>query len=136
VHGLRDAGESEGGLTSSVRRFASKFTQATNIVVQVRADGDIDLDDRLAAEMFQIIVEGLSNIRRHTQSARACIGMECSDSRLTVRIENDGTRGSVPKPFKPQSIAERAESLSGRAYVESFGDMGTSVIVEIPLQHK
>ena len=136
VHELRDEGEREGGLTSSVRRFASKFTQATNIVVQVRADGDVGLDDRLAAEMFQIIVEGLSNIRRHTQSARAFIGMESSDGRLTVRIENDGTSGSVPKPFKPQSIAERAESLGGRAYVESFGDMGTSVIVEIPLPVK
>jgi len=37
-------------------------------------------------------------------------------------------------PFKPRSIAERAQSLGGRAYVEFFGDMGTSVIVEIPLQ--
>jgi signal transduction histidine kinase len=136
VHGLRDAGGGEGGLNSSVRRFASKFTQATNIVVQVRADPDIGVDDRLASEMFQIIVEGLSNIRRHTQSTRAFIDMECSDSRLIVRIENDGTRGSTPAPFKPQSIAERALSLGGRASVETFGDMGTSVIVEIPLHAK
>jgi signal transduction histidine kinase len=136
VHGLRESGESERGLTSSVRRFASKFTQATNIIVQVRADSDIGVDDRLASEMFQIIVEGLSNIRRHTQSTRAFIGMECSDSRLIVRIENDGTRGSTPTPFQPQSIAERAHSLGGRAYVEFFGDIGTSVIVEIPLQDR
>lgn len=136
VHGLRDAGESEGGLISSVRRFASKFTQATDIVVQVRADGDIRVDDRLASEMFQIIVEGLSNIRRHTQSERALIDIERSDSRLILRIENDGTRGSTPPPFKPRSITERALSLGGRAYVEAFGDMGTSVIVEIPLQDK
>jgi signal transduction histidine kinase len=134
VHGLRDAGESEGGLTSSVRRFASKFSQATNIVVQVRAHSDIGVNDRLASEIFQIIVEGLSNIRRHTQCTRAFIDMECSDSSLIVRIENDGTRGSTPAPFKPKSIAERARSLGGRAYVEFFGDMGTSVIVEIPLQ--
>jgi len=136
VHGLRDAAESYGDLTSSIRRFASKFTQATNIVVQVRADADIGVDDRLASEMFQIIVEGLSNIRQHTQSARAFIDMECSDSRLILRIENDGTRGSTPPPFKPRSIAERALSLGGRAYVETFGDIGTSVIVEIPLQDK
>ena len=83
--------------------------------------------------MFQIIVEGLSNIRRHTESARAFIGLECSDNRLTLRVENDGTRGIVPGPFTPQSIAERAKALGGRAYVETFGDAGTSVIVEIPL---
>jgi signal transduction histidine kinase len=133
VHGLREAGESEDSLIPAVRRFASKFTQATNIVVQVRADTDIQVNDRLATEMFQMIVEGLSNIRRHTQSARAFIGLECSDNRLTLRVENDGTRGTVPKPFTPQSIAERAKALGGRAYVETFGDAGTSVIVEIPL---
>src|SRR5262249_21160669 len=38
VRGLRDERENEDGLTSSVRRFAAKFTQATNILVQVRAD--------------------------------------------------------------------------------------------------
>jgi signal transduction histidine kinase len=133
VHGLRMAGESEGSLMSAVRRFAPKFTQATNIAVQVRADTDFQVDDRLATEMFQMIVEGLSNIRRHTQSARAFIDMECSNSHLTVRIENDGTPGSVPTPFTPRSITERAESLGGRAHVEGFGDMGTSVIIEVPL---
>jgi signal transduction histidine kinase len=86
--------------------------------------------------MFQIIVEGLSNIRRHTQSTRAFIDIECSDSRVILRIENDGTQGLTATPFKPQSIAERAVSLGGRASVETFGDMGTSVIVEIPLQAK
>ena len=136
VRGLRDEGEYEDGLTSSVRRFAAKFTQATNILVQVRADSNVRVDDRLASEMFQIIVEGLSNIRRHTQSARAFIGMEHADNQLIVRIENDGTRGSKPIPFTPQSIAERATSLGGKAYVEFFGDMGTSVIVEIPLGEK
>lgn len=133
VRGLRDEGEYEVGLTSSVRRFAAKFMQATNILVQVRADSNVRVDDRLASEVFQIIVEGLSNIRRHTQSPRAFIGMERMDNRLIVRIENDGTRGSNPTPFTPQSIAERATSLGGKAYVEFFGDMGTSVIVEIPL---
>jgi signal transduction histidine kinase len=133
VHGLREAGGTEDSLLPAVRRFASKFSQATNIIVQVRADTDIHLDDRLATETFQMIVEGLSNIRRHTQSARAFIGLERSDSHLTLRIENDGTRGSVPEAFTPRSIAERAQLLGGRAYVETFGDMGTSVIVEVPV---
>jgi signal transduction histidine kinase len=133
VLGLRETGDSEDSLMPAVRRFATKFTQATNIVVQVRTDTEVPVNDRLASEMFQIIVEGLSNIRRHTQSARAFIGLECSDNRLILRVENDGTRGLVPKPFTPRSIAERAKTLGGRAYVETFGDAGTSVIVDVPL---
>jgi signal transduction histidine kinase len=133
VHILRQQGDSEDSLIPALRRFAAKFTQATNIVVQVRADSDIRIDDRLGAEIFQMIVEGVSNIKRHTQSERAFVGLECVDNRLTLRIENDGTRGIVPLPFTPQSIAERATALGGNAYVEMFGDAGTSVIVEIPL---
>lgn len=133
VKALRDAGAAEDSLLPAVRRFASRFSQATNILVQVRADTDIHLDDRLATEIFQMVVEGLSNIRRHSQSARAFVGLDYSGNRLRLRIENDGTKGAVPTPFTPRSIAERAQSLGGRAYVEIFGDLGTSVIVEIPV---
>jgi signal transduction histidine kinase len=128
VHVLREAGDSDDSLMPAVRRFAAKFSQATNIVVQVRADSDIQVDDRLSSEMFQMIVEGLSNIRRHTQSERAFIGLECNNGLLIMRIENDG---SPPKPFNPRSISERAKALGGRAYVETFGDYGTSVIIEV-----
>ena len=130
VHVLREAGDSDDSLMPALRRFAAKFSQATNILVQVRADTDIQVDDRLGTELFQMIVEGLSNIRRHTQSERAFIGLESKDGRLTLRIENDG---SPPDPFNPRSISERAQALGGRVNVETFGDYGTSVIVEVGL---
>ena len=131
VNGLKPTGEAS--LLASVKRFAEKFSQATNIAVQIRSNSAIQVDDRLATEIFQMIVEGLSNIRRHTESGRAFIGLESSDSRLILRIENDGTRGVVPEPFSPQSIAERATALRGHSSVEIFGDMGTSVIIDIPI---
>jgi signal transduction histidine kinase len=132
IHGLREAG-GEDSLLPAVRRFAAKFTQATNIVVQIRADEALEVDRRLSVEVFQIIVEGLSNIRRHTRSQRGFIGLERENGRLVLRIENDGTRGAVPEPFIPRSITERAQSLGGQARVEVFGDMGVSVIVEVPI---
>lgn len=67
--GLKEGGESENGLLSAVRRFAGKFTEATGIAVHIRAETDLRVNDRLAAEVFQMVVEGLSNIRRHTSSA-------------------------------------------------------------------
>lgn len=133
VHGLRELG-GENNLMAAIRRFADKFSQATNIVVQVRTDADIQMSDRISTEVFQMVVEGLSNIRRHTQSQRGFIGLEYDNRQLILRIENDGARGSVPNAFTPRSIAERAESLGGRASVQLFGEMGTSVIVEIPVK--
>ncbi|HXG65785.1 MAG TPA: hypothetical protein VNO70_11810, partial [Blastocatellia bacterium] len=114
-------------------RFGDKFTRTTGIVVQIRAASDIHLPGQLSGEIFQMIVEGLSNIRRHTQSERAFVGIECSKRLLRLRIENDGVPGLTPAVFTPDSIAERAEALGGQTRVEIFGDLGTSVVVEIPL---
>lgn len=131
VTGLKSGNEDT--LMPGLRRFAAKFTQATNILVQVRGDDGIQVDNRIASEIFQMIVEGLSNIRRHTQSQRGFIDLERTDGSVILRIENDGLSGVAIEPFTPRSIAERAESLGGRVKVQLFGEMGTSVIVEIPV---
>jgi signal transduction histidine kinase len=133
VRELREDGRGERSLLSAVRRFAAKFTQATNIIVQVKADDNIKLADELTSEIFQMIVEGLSNIRKHTQSMRAYIGLGCSGGRLVLRIENDDPKAKSPARFTPRSIMERAEALGGRAYVEAYDSIGIAVVAEIPL---
>ena len=116
-----------------MRRFATKFSEATGIAVQVNARGDIRVGDRLAAEAFQIVAEGLSNVRRHTQAGLATVSLKCGNGFFSLHIENNGAGGSVPLSFTPRSITERAEALGGYAHVESLGQDGTAVVVEIPL---
>ncbi len=101
--------------------------------MEVNAPTDIRVNDRLAAEVFQMIVEGLSNVRRHTESQRAAIGIACRDNQLIVRITNDNTDSSVADIFAPRSITERAAALGGRAYVKTERDGDTVITVEIPL---
>ena len=55
-------------LVPAVKRFAAKFSDATGIRVDVDADSTISVNDRLAGEVFQMISEGLSNVRRHSQA--------------------------------------------------------------------
>src|SRR5262249_12277208 len=62
---LKEKGEREGSLLPAVWRFATRFSEATGIAVQVEAEADIQVEDRLAAEAFQMVAEGLSNVRRH-----------------------------------------------------------------------
>ncbi|HSE98919.1 MAG TPA: histidine kinase [Blastocatellia bacterium] len=133
VRQLRVSDGAEGNVLSAVRRFTSKFTRATDILVQLKADPEIDLPDEIASEIFQMIVEGLSNIRKHTRSMRAYIGLERSGDRLVLRIENDDLEAKSTMRFRPQSIAERAEALGGRTFIEVYEGFGTSVVVEIPL---
>jgi signal transduction histidine kinase len=133
VHGLRRSGQGGGGLLPALRRFALKFAAATGIQVQVEANGELHVNDRLAAEVFYIVTEGLSNIRRHTQAAAATITVAHDHGSLILQISNDGVQGETLSPFRPRSITDRATALGGQVRVERQGHAQTAVIVEIPL---
>jgi signal transduction histidine kinase len=120
-------------LLAAVRRFVVTFTEATHIAVQVEAASDLYINDRLAAEVFQMVVEGLSNVRRHTHAACASIALACRDDCLIVRIANNDANGVVPTSFIPRSISERALALGGEARVERVIGGGAQAIIEIPL---
>jgi signal transduction histidine kinase len=133
MRGLKSPGEREGILLPSVRRFTTTFTETTGIGVQVTADGHMRLNDRLAAEVFQMVTEGLSNVRRHTHAMQVSIVLACRDNHMVLRIEDEGVNGSTPAPFMPRSITERATALGGDVHVDRREDGGSAVVVEIPL---
>jgi signal transduction histidine kinase len=132
MRGLKSPGEHENILLPSVRRFVETFAETTGIAVHVEAAGDMHLNDRLAAEVFQMMTEGLSNIRRHTHAMQASILLAQRDNYLVLSVEDKGVNGSTPAPFSPRSIAERAAALGGRVRVDQH-ENGSVVIVEIPL---
>lgn len=132
IGGLRVSSERGGSLLPGVRRYADRFTAATGIRVQVTAAGDLRLSDRLSAEVFQMVAEGLSNVRRHTASDQATVVLQRQDDRLRVRIENPVDLGGPPAPFTPRSLTDRARTLGGQAHIEQQEDR-TSVVIEIPL---
>jgi signal transduction histidine kinase len=131
VLALRVSGEGDGRLVPALRRFAARFSEVTGIAVEVEADSNLRLEDRLAAEAFQMVAEGLSNIRRHTQAARARIGLALHDGCLRLRIENQ--TGEPCAEFRPRSIAERAAALGGGAHVRTNEGGSTVITIEVPL---
>src|SRR6185295_15374241 len=129
---MKEKGESEGSLLPAVWRFATRFSEATGIAVQVEAEADIHVEDRLAAEAFQMVAEGLSNVRRLTRASHATVGLACRDGSLHLRIENEETDDPV-RAFMPKSLAERAAALGGAAHVLRRENGTTVVSIEVPL---
>lgn len=119
-------------LVPAVRRFASKYSAATGINVSVNGIDDLRLNDRLAGEAFQMVAEGLSNVRRHTNARNAEVEIACSETDLVLRIINDSTNGAAQASFQPGSITQRATALGGEAHVY-FNNDRTVVDVRIPL---
>lgn len=137
VSALRNGVVRHGSLPLAIERFAAKFTEATQIEVLIEVEDPIkvsrQIPDRLAAEVFQIVVEGLNNVRRHTQAAQAMVRLACHSDRLIVRIENEDENDAAPVSFTPRSITERAQALGGQAHVERDAHRRTLVTVKIPL---
>lgn len=145
VWGLKATEERANILLPAIERYAERFSLVTGIKVDVAAYGKIKVNDRLAAELFQIVAEGLSNVRRHAFCRDARVEISCRDSSLLLQIKNsrpriganpDGERGDGHdgvRSFRPHSIAERAASLGGDTQVFVDDKDYTVVSVGIPL---
>ena len=142
VWGLRAGEERMEMLLPAIERFAERFSLVTGIKVDVEAHGKVKVNDRLAAELFQIVAEGLSNVRRHAFCRDARVEISCKDSSLLLQIKNSRPRANPElepngnenvKTFRPRSIAERAASLGGDTRVFVDEKDYTVVSVGIPL---
>ena len=143
VWGLRAGEERRNVLLPSIHRYVARFASVTGIKVDVKAHGKIEVNDRLAAELFQIITEGLSNVRRHALCNDASVEIMCKEGKLLLEIKNrrpdlNGDHSEFDTNgeralFRPRSIAERAELLGGNTEVSIDDNNYTVVKVTIPL---
>jgi signal transduction histidine kinase len=122
-------------LVNAVRNQSERLQRFYGINVDVTSDISPALQGRLAAEAFQIISEGLSNILRHSSAKQAFVTILCENSHLLLKIGNDTVLGQgedAAKEFMPRSISERAQILGGRTFVEQRPGQ-TVVHVTIPM---
>jgi signal transduction histidine kinase len=132
IRGLKTSERYDTMLVPAIRRFAAKFAAATGITVDVIATEEIGIKDRLAAEIFQMVTEGFSNIRRHTHSPRAEAELDYGKDFFVLNIKNANANGKRPV-FHPRSLAERAAALGGQLEVYTDDENQTVVSIRIPL---
>ncbi len=129
---LRSSGARGETLLDALKRFSRRFGELTGIEIELQVAGDFQISDRLAGETFQLVVEGLSNVRRHSRADRASVRLAQPDGWLVIEIANPCEE--VQKPFVPRSISERAESLGGHSHVQIEPAERTIVHIEIPFE--
>jgi len=112
---------------------AARIQGLYGIEISVSVEGQVRLDDRMTAEVLQMVGEGLNNICKHTQARHGSVRLACRNGRLHVRIENEADGEESFTRFRPHSITERAAALGGRAQVRQCDSGGTAVLVEIPI---
>lgn len=119
-------------LVQAVKHQAERLERFYNVNVELTSHISPLLDGRLAAEVFHMISEGLSNILRHTTAKNAFVEILCEDSQLLLQIGNEGGGTGAPS-FTPRSISERVQALKGIIFVENRADHYTVVHVAVPM---
>ncbi|MGK5080375.1 sensor histidine kinase [Janthinobacterium sp. HLX7-2] len=119
-------------LLVALRRQAEQLKKFFGIDIEIVAARGFDVSDRLAAEVLQIVNEGMSNIRKHTTARDGRVVLACGAHYLSISIEN-ASDASGSGEFIPASITERASALGGSVQVEQAAGGATAVRIEIPV---
>jgi len=122
ILGLRSPVDPGVGLVAAIEDYAARFAEASKIAVRVEAADAarrLDLAPDVEAQVFRIVQEALTNVRKHSGAGRAEISFAANDGRLEVVIADDGHGivDSAAPDDRPrygiEAMRERAESIGG-----------------------
>ncbi|MBI3571608.1 MAG: GAF domain-containing protein [Gammaproteobacteria bacterium] len=131
----------ERGLVPAVAGMVDRFSQETGINVYFHNEcRKLNLTPLQESQIFHIVKEALSNIRKHSHACNARILLN-NDSRgaYTLLIEDDGEGIAPVSKSRPGEhiglsvMRERAERLPGELTIESEPGEGTRIVLSFPL---
>ncbi|MBI2764152.1 MAG: GAF domain-containing sensor histidine kinase [Chloroflexi bacterium] len=143
IFGLRSVIEPGVGLIPAVERYVARFSEAAKLVVQVRASDDARaaiLPPSVEDEVFRIVQESLTNVRKHAEAGRAVVELAVDAGALVLSVTDDG-RGMFEAPtlasdwphYGLAAMRERTESIGGTIAWTAMADGGTAVRLTVPL---
>lgn len=136
ILGLRSPVVPGVGLVAAVEDYAARFAEASKIAVRVEAPDAarrLDLAPDVEAQVFRIVQEALTNVRKHSGAGRAKVVLSVRDGRLEVVIADDGHGIGAPpsaadRPrYGIRAMRERADSIGATVDWTSPPDGGCRV---------
>ncbi|MEW6329876.1 MAG: ATP-binding protein [Pseudomonadota bacterium] len=131
----------ERGLVPAVAGMVERFSQETGINVYFHNEcRRLSLTPLQESQIFHIVKEALSNIRKHSHACNARI-LLTNDSHggYTLLIEDDGEGIAPVSESRPGEhiglsvMRERAERLPGELTIESEPGEGTRIVLSFPV---
>jgi two-component system, NarL family, sensor histidine kinase DegS len=139
--GLRVPAELEGGLESALQTLVTELRDEGYCVQYECADWPELLPFEYTSNLYYIVQEALTNIRKHAQASTVRIAMFSYEGHLHLSIGDNGkgiAASASPKQAGCQQgligLRERVILLAGRVSIESSPARGTRIDVDIPLE--
>ncbi|HET7037493.1 MAG TPA: GAF domain-containing sensor histidine kinase [Thermomicrobiaceae bacterium] len=124
-------------LAQALRALARAFTSETGVRVHVQAAGLPELPLRTEAELYRIVQEALTNVRKHADATQVTVVLRAGNGHLSLLVRDDGA-GFAPEPAGSGhgilGMRERARLLGGRLRLRSRPGRGTTVSLRLNLE--
>ncbi|PYV44009.1 MAG: hypothetical protein DMG06_08240 [Acidobacteria bacterium] len=128
-------------LAEALKGYVQEFERQNGLEVSLCIEPEeLDLPRQVSSEIYQIIHEGLTNIKKHAAARQVLIKLNRDDTTANLMISDDGCGfprkvGLSGKPIsgQPWSIYERTRALSGTLEVDSSPGKGSSLHIRIPI---
>ncbi len=131
------------GLVGALEEYGERFSEASKLFVRVDAPGSVRglvLAPDVQAQVFRIVQEALTNVRKHAAAQRVVISLEMEEDTLVVQVEDDGrgmagteTPASDWPHYGLRTMQERAATVGAELRVEPAEPQGTRVTVRVPV---
>jgi two-component system sensor histidine kinase UhpB len=127
------------GLVAAVQWLATGFTKRTGIETTVLASPEKGaLPKTIQLVAYRTAQEALTNIAKYAECNHVTIDLSDAESVLTLEIKDNGKGISAeelkkPKAFGIRGLQERAKTVGGWLDVSTSHNIGTSIILSVPL---
>jgi two-component system NarL family sensor kinase len=140
IKALRASALENRTLGEALAVLSRRFTAETGVRVRIETADPGPLPDQLEKELFHIVSEALTNIRKHSGAREASVRLDAANKRLRLTVSDSGAgfhlRGARRRGFGLVGIEDRARVVGGRATIRSAPGRGTSVTVTVPLRSR
>ena len=131
------------GLSAALQQYGERLRETENVPITVEP-GDIggELDVNVAATIFAIIEEAVTNARKHAGNAPIHVGVTKRDNTLTSTVSDQGPGFCVDQVLGSyeqsthhglQNIRDRARMVNGDLRIDSAPGKGTCITLTVPL---
>ena len=144
---LRPTAIDDLGIFKAIEAYVADWQERYGVRVDIQTFGrDDKLPADVAAVLYRLVQEGLTNVLKHASASKVSIVLEKKTEGLALVIEDDGVgfdpetvgrlaAGSGRTPGLGLSgMRERVALLGGTIVIESSQGKGSTIFVQVPLE--
>ena len=141
IFDLRPMALDDLGLFPTLRKFVQEMSKREDLPIELNLRGrERRLPSGLEVAIFRLVQEALNNVIKHSKANQVEVFVEYQDAFIRVLVKDNGVGFDQVKVEKEKGrfglmgMKERVQLLEGDMEIESTENVGTNVIVNVPIK--